>query len=128
MHKAAMISGTLFAGSAVLLGAFGAHALKEKLGTDQLQIFETAVRYQMYHAIALLLLGISVDKLNSQLAGISVWLFVTGIILFSGSLILLACKTLAGIEHWKFLGPVTPLGGLCFIGGWILFLFAYLKK
>ena len=128
MQKTAILSGILLAAAAVILGAFGAHALKTRLEPDQLQVFETAVRYQMYHAFALILLGISFDKLNVSVASYSAWLFLAGIFFFSGSLYLLACKSIAGIEHWRFLGPVTPLGGLCFISGWILFFVSYLKK
>ena len=128
MQKINIVAGILFAGFAVIFGAFGAHALKAKLDAGQLQVFETAVRYQMYHAFALMLVGFSFDKLHSSLATWAGWLFITGILFFSGSLYLLSCKTLAGIENWKFLGPITPLGGLCLISGWVLFLGSYLKK
>jgi len=128
MQKITIVTGILFAGTAVILGAFGAHALKAKLDAAQLQVFETAVRYQTYHALALILVGFSFDKLHPSLAAWTGWLFLAGILFFSGSLYLLSCKTLAGIEHWKFLGPITPLGGLCFISGWGMFLASYLKK
>ena len=128
MQKTTVVTGILLAAAAVILGAFGAHALKAKLDAAQLQVFETAVRYQMYHAFALMLVGFSYDKLNPQFASVSGWLFLAGVLLFSGSLYLLSCKSLAGVEHWKFLGPLTPLGGLCFLGGWILFLTSYVKK
>lgn len=104
---------------AVILGAFGAHALKSKLSTDNLQIFETAVRYQMYHSFALILVFILSDKLNPKLLNYSGNFFVAGVILFSGSVYLLACRELLGIVGWgKILGPITPLGGLCYIIGW----------
>lgn len=128
MHKTSIILGITFAGLAVVLGAFGAHALKDKLEPSQLQVFETAVKYQMYHAIALLILGFAADKLNLQFATYASYLFIAGIIFFSGSLYLLSCKSILGIEHWKFLGPITPIGGLCFILAWLMFLTAYLKK
>jgi uncharacterized membrane protein YgdD (TMEM256/DUF423 family) len=128
MQRIAIVSGILLAAAAVIFGAFGAHALKAKLDAGQLQVFETAVRYQMYHAFALMLVGFSFDKLHASWAGLAGWFFLAGILLFSGSLYLLSCKNLAGIENWKFLGPVTPLGGLCLITGWCVFLASYLKK
>src|SRR5204863_827524 len=109
------ILGSAAAALAVMLGAFGAHALKEKLASDQLQVFETGVRYQMYHALALIFVAVLSDKINSSLLTVSGYLFLSGIVLFSGSLYLLSARNLLGIENWKFLGPVTPLGGMCFI-------------
>lgn len=111
-----------------MLGAFGAHALKAKMSSDQLQVFDTGVRYQLYHAFALIVVALVADKFNSSLLPWSGYLFVTGIIFFSGSLYLLSSKNLLGIENWNFLGPVTPLGGLCFIAGWILLICSVLKK
>ena len=95
-------------------GAFGAHALKGKLTETALGSFETGVRYQMYHAIALLIIALFISQ-NPQLKELVVagWCFVTGVVLFSGSLYGLS---LFGI---KALGPVTPLGGLAFIIGWL---------
>ncbi len=97
----------------VILGAFGAHALKSKLGVDQLATFETGVRYQMYHVFALIAVASLLARSPSSAAVASGWFFLAGIALFSGSLYLLALKS------WTWLGPVTPLGGLCFIIGWI---------
>ena len=99
---------------AVILGAFGAHALKARLTPDQLLTYETAVRYQMYHAFAILAAGLIAERLASALALKAGWFFVAGIALFSGSLYGLV------FTGWKWLGPVTPLGGLTFIIGWIL--------
>ena len=97
---------------AVGLGAFGAHALKAKLAPDMLVIFETGVRYQVYHALALLLLA--------SLRGPSkaAWCFTAGIALFSGSLYLLA---LTGVRKW---GAVTPIGGVLFLIGWLILMFS----
>jgi uncharacterized membrane protein YgdD (TMEM256/DUF423 family) len=126
--KIFLTSGTILAALAVILGAFGAHALKAKLTPDQLQIFDTGVRYQFYHSIALILVFLLSDKLNSSLLNYSGWFFVAGIILFSGSVYLLACRELFGIDAWKnVLGPITPLGGLCFISGWVCLIIASLK-
>ncbi|MEK7390023.1 MAG: DUF423 domain-containing protein [Elusimicrobiota bacterium] len=98
--------------AAVALGAFGAHALKSRLSPDMLAVFETGVRYQIYHALGLLALAAvkGPDK-----AG---WCFVAGIIVFSGSLYLL---TLTGERRW---GMVTPVGGVLFLIGWLIFLSA----
>jgi len=95
-------------------GAFGAHALKGKLTESALNSFETGIRYQMYHAIALLLIALLITQYPNVKGFVTTgWCFVVGVILFSGSLYGLS---LAGI---KALGPVTPLGGLAFIAGWI---------
>ena len=98
---------------AVVLGAFAAHALKSRIEPALLLAFETGVRYQMYHALAMLLVSLWLDRTKSKLLIASGFLFSAGILFFSGSLYLLAT---AG---WRWLGPVTPLGGLCFILGWL---------
>lgn len=119
MTKTFLITGSSLTALGVILGAFGAHALKDKLQPEQIQIFETGVRYQMYHSLALILLFLVSDKLQSSLINYSGWFLIAGIILFSGSIYLLACKELLGIESWKpVLGPITPLGGLSLIIGW----------
>ena len=128
MQKLFLIIGSIAATLAVILGAFGAHALKEKLSPEQLQVFDTGVRYQFYHAFALLVIGLLAEKYNSSFLNYSGYLFLTGIFLFSGSLYLLSTKNLFGMEGWKFLGPITPLGGLCFIAGWIFLVISVLKK
>lgn len=128
MQKTFLALGSAAAGIAVILGAFGAHALKEKIAPDQLQIFETGVRYQVYHAFALLVVGLLAEKFNSPLLNYSGYLFIAGIIFFSGSLYLLSTRSLMGTESWKFLGPITPLGGLCFITAWILLVVGIVKK
>lgn len=95
-------------------GAFGAHALKGQLTETALGSFETGIRYQMYHALALLLVALLIKQSpNVSLLTVAGWCFIAGIVLFSGSLYGLS---LAGI---KALGPVTPLGGVAFIAGWI---------
>ena len=95
-------------------GAFGAHALKDQLTETALGSFETGIRYQMYHALALLLVALLIKQSpNVSLLTAAGWCFIAGIVLFSGSLYGLS---LAGI---KALGPVTPLGGVAFIAGWI---------
>lgn len=107
---------TLGAGSAFLAvaaGAFGAHALRTRLPADLLQVFETAARYQMYHALGLVAVAWVVGRWPGALPQWAGWLFVAGTILFSGSLYALA---LSGI---RWLGAITPLGGVAFLAGWV---------
>jgi uncharacterized membrane protein YgdD (TMEM256/DUF423 family) len=109
----------LLGGLSVVLGAFAAHQLKAVVSADVLQIFETAVKYQMYHALALLATGILLQQFPVKQLRWAANLFIAGIILFSGSLYLLCY-----IKHQQipatWVGAITPLGGLCFIAGWIL--------
>ena len=113
--------GSILAFSAVLFGAFGAHALKETLSAhDSIQTWETAVRYQMWHALALILLSmISLTQPIPKMAGPC---FVAGTLLFSGSLYGLA------LNGPKWLGLVTPLGGLCLMIGWLLLAYSSYKN
>ncbi len=115
---------TCFLGlSAVILGAFGAHALKESLTSDQLLSFETAVRYQMFHAIILLFVNIYEGFSIKQKNTIS-YLFILGILLFSGSIYIIQLTSITAKSIWF----VTPLGGLFFIIGWISMLLVFAKK
>ena len=100
--------GALNAALAVAAGAFGAHALRDRLAPRALEIFDTAARYQMYHALALVLVGVIATR-GATTAG---WLFQAGIVVFSGSLYALALTDL------KILGAITPIGGLAFLAGW----------
>ena len=109
------ILGAGFAFLAVTLGAFGSHSLKAILTPDMLAVFETGVRYQMYHALALLVVGWTAHQCPQASVHIAGWLFAAGIVLFSGSLYVLA---LSGV---RWLGAITPLGGLCFLAGWAVF-------
>jgi uncharacterized membrane protein YgdD (TMEM256/DUF423 family) len=110
-----LILGTVFAGSGVAAGAFGAHALKSILDTPSLQVFDTATRYQMYHAFGLCIVSLAIDRYPERRLEQTGWLFTIGIFLFSGSLY---AVSLAGI---RWFGAVTPIGGLAFLAGWILF-------
>ncbi|MFI5235947.1 MAG: DUF423 domain-containing protein [Gemmatimonadales bacterium] len=112
MDRRFVLLGALLAGLAVAAGAFGAHALKDRLSPGDLAIFETAARYQMYHALALLALAGIASRWPGPLLSWAGWLFVAGIALFSGSLYALA---LSGV---RLLGAITPLGGLSFLAGW----------
>lgn len=110
-----LVIGTVFAGSAVAAGAFGAHALKGILDAPSLQVFDTATRYQMYHALGLCIVSWAIDRYPEQRLEQTGWLFTLGILLFSGSLYVVS---LAGIS---WMGAVTPIGGLAFLAGWLLF-------
>lgn len=128
MHKLFLIIGSLYGLLSVLLGAFGAHALKAKLTLEQLNAFETGVKYQFYHALALLFIGMYLQKYSNQWIGYAGYLFISGVVLFSGSLYFLASKNLLGIESWKWLGPITPIGGSLLIVGWLLLIIAFIKQ
>ncbi|WP_237274397.1 DUF423 domain-containing protein [Tenacibaculum ovolyticum] len=117
-QQVVLISGALFGMLAVIFGAFGAHALKKILSEDQLKSFETGVKYQMYHAIVLLFVG-SYFKGSNQLMNYS---FIFGIILFSFSIYGLVLSDAKG-KKMKFLGPITPLGGLLLVTGWATLLY-----
>lgn len=123
-NRAAIVTGATLAMLAVIIGAFAAHGLKQMLDPYDLAIFETAARYQMYHAIALLIVGIlaSMPQFSTRWLKLAAIGFVLGIVLFSGSLYLLA---LSGI---RWLGAITPLGGVAFIFGWLLLIIAGLRK
>lgn len=120
----AQIFGAAFGLLAVILGAFGAHALKKKFTVEQQQSFETGVRYQMYHAIVLLLFPYAVDASTELVQAITI-LFTLGTILFSFSIYGL-CLSAAFGKKLRVLGPVTPLGGLLLVGGWFLLLYQFL--
>lgn len=112
--KVLLIAGCLFAFLAVAMGAFGAHALRDRLSTEMLDIWEIGVRYQIYHSLALLLIGLVGEKTGLPHAWWAGAAMSIGILLFSGSLYLLA---LTGL---RWLGAVTPLGGVAFLAGWLL--------
>lgn len=120
----------MFALLAVILGAFGAHGLQDKLTVKQLAVYHTAVQYQMYHAFALILVGILSNYLIIKRLKVAAAMFLAGIICFSGSLYLLSCADLLNIASGfkKVIGPITPIGGLFFIGGWLMVLVAASKK
>jgi uncharacterized membrane protein YgdD (TMEM256/DUF423 family) len=113
-------AGAFLLALAVVLGAFGAHALKSRLSPDQLANWRTGVEYHFYHALGLLLVGLLTERLGAKASRWMASLHVAGVVLFSGSLYLLSAKDLLGIEgSASILGPITPLGGLCFIAGWL---------
>lgn len=106
--------GSLFAATGVGLGAFGAHTLKTKIPADLLDVFEIGVRYQIYHALGLMALAWAIKQWPDTKLNLAAWLMIAGTITFSGTLVLLA---LTGI---RWLGAITPIGGLMLIAGWLL--------
>jgi len=123
MDRTFLLIGSVFGFLGVAFGAFGAHALKSRLSPDMLAVFETGVRYQMYHAFAILIVAAAIGHVGSvrwlNLAG---WSFTVGVLLFSGSLYVLS------LTEVRIMGAVTPFGGLLFLLGWIcLAVFALLR-
>lgn len=119
MYKKILILSAIFAALSVALGALGAHALEGLLNERFQKAFETAARYQMYHSIALAICAILMFNKPNNFFVIASKLFVAGIVLFSGSLYLLTFFYLQKITSFSFIGAITPIGGLCFIAGWI---------
>ena len=111
---------------AIVLGAFGAHGLKEVLNESQLATFETGVKYQMYHALFLLFIG-NMNLITETTKKTILWLVSAGVLFFSGSSYLLSTATVQGLSV-KFLGPVTPLGGMLLIAAWLLLFAKILGK
>lgn len=118
--------GALFGLLAVIFGAFGAHALKKTFSEDQLKSFETGVKYQMYHAIVLLVLGFNLN-LTTSLEKYMIYCFVIGTFLFSFSIYGLTLSASKG-KTLKFLGPITPIGGLLLVVGWSLLLYSFIQN
>ena len=113
MANTFLLIGSLLGFLGVAAGAFGAHGLRSRLSPDMLAVFETAVRYQMYHVFALLITAAVMARVgDARLLAIAGWSFITGVVLFSGSLYALALTGISG------LGAITPLGGLAFLVGW----------
>jgi uncharacterized membrane protein YgdD (TMEM256/DUF423 family) len=123
MNHTAIIFGAIFGFLAIFLGAFGAHLLQKKLTKEQLQSFETGVKYQMYHAIVLLVLGF---QLNTEVTidKYIIYSIIIGIVLFSFSIYGLVISS-ANNKKLKFLGPITPLGGLFLALAWGLIIYKY---
>ncbi len=120
MNRTSVITGILLIVLAIILGAFGAHALKEKLEPAQLSSFEVGVRYQMYHGLALLSVGLAASKFSFSLKFFS-GMIIAGVIAFSASIYLLAIQGILGTKL-SFLGPITPIGGSILIIAWCILL------
>lgn len=114
-ERTALVTGAILAGLAVVGGAFGAHWLRDKVGPADLAVYETGVRYQMYHALGLLLTARLLPRRTTSFLKATYWLFCAGSVLFSGSLYVLA---LTG-QRWA--GAITPLGGVALLAGWACF-------
>lgn len=128
MNRQIIITAAILGMLGVISGAFAAHGLKGVLTAQQLEVWHTAVQYQFYHVFALLFLS-TFNRFRNRLVNVTYYLFTLGIVFFSGSLYLLACRDLLGWGWITIMGPVTPLGGLLFIAGWAtLGLAAYRNK
>ena len=121
-NRKILLSGALFIALAIILGAFGAHALKDSLSTEMMKVYQTGVEYQFNNALGLLIIGLIGFQIHSKYIKWSGLLISTGIILFSGSLYLLA---LTGI---KWIGAVTPIGGVSFVAGWVCLVLAICER
>lgn len=133
MKNPFLILASVFGATGVALGAMGAHALKQKVAeglmtSEQLAAWDTGSKYQLLHAIVLLFVFFLLQQNRSKLVKTSGWLFSIGILFFSGSIYCLTTQGISGMS-FRFLGPVTPLGGLLIIAGWVcLLIFAFRKK
>jgi uncharacterized membrane protein YgdD (TMEM256/DUF423 family) len=128
MHKMFLLLGAVFAGVGVVLGAFGAHGLKQLVGPETVGTFQTGVQYQMYHAFALLFIGVLYERFPVTQLNWAGGLFIAGILFFSGSLYLLAALKAANKVGITGIGILTPIGGLLFIAGWLLLAIALFKR
>lgn len=126
MNKKIVVTGVVLIVVAIILGAFGAHGLRELVSVEKLATFEVGVRYEMYAGIILLIFGLNADKFSFSLKWISN-LILVGIILFSGSIYLLSLQELTSM-NLKFLGPITPIGGSLMIAGCTVLIVQLLRK
>lgn len=127
MQKTGIITGAFFMLTAVMLGAFGAHGLKEIVSPENIITFKTGVFYQFVHALSILILVLMSQVFKISQLKYSIWFFTVGIIFFSGSLYLLSINSLLNLNT-SIIGPITPLGGLLFIIGWILVIIFTIKN
>lgn len=125
MNKTIFGVGILFGVTAIGLGAFGAHGLKPSLGADEMATFETGVKYQMYHALFLLVLAL-INGIPQRMKAVVFYLVLSGVVLFSFSIYFLATNSLTSID-FRSIGFVTPIGGLLMISAWILLGYVYLR-
>ena len=123
MHHNLFRAATIIGAMAIIAGAFGAHALKSRLDTNLLATFETAARYQFYHALALGMLALHYDRFHQKRIRWVKGLMIAGLILFCGSLYALCLSS----PHARWLGAITPFGGGCFITAWVLWGFSFIQ-
>jgi uncharacterized membrane protein YgdD (TMEM256/DUF423 family) len=126
MNKKLVTTGALFGMIAIILGAFGAHALKKVMPAEQLVTFETGVRYQMYHALFLIFTSMTTE-ISEKTKKTIYYLVLSGVFLFSGSIYLLATNSITSF-NFKVIGFVTPVGGLLLILAWAVLFFSFIKK
>jgi uncharacterized membrane protein YgdD (TMEM256/DUF423 family) len=126
MQRKLILAATILGSTSIVLGAFGAHALKKVMTTDMLQTFEVGVRYQMYHALFLFLVAVLV-QLNDHFKKIILTTTTLGVLFFSGSIYLLSTNELTSVD-FSFLGPITPIGGLLLMVSWVLVFYGFNKK
>jgi uncharacterized membrane protein YgdD (TMEM256/DUF423 family) len=127
MHRGYLIAGTIFSFLAVAFGAFAAHALKELLSIKAMDTFETGVRYQFYHALALLFTGLMYREFPLSSVKWAGRFFIIGIFLFSFSLYFLSILQSLVVPGYKWFGIITPFGGIAFLCGWVLLFYAFIK-
>ena len=128
MHSGFLKTATLLGALSVALGAFAAHSLKQTISDYAVNIFETGVRYQFYHVFALLACGILYEEFQNKFIKVAGNLFIAGIVFFCGSLYALAIIKGAVVPGYNWVGVITPLGGLCFIAGWLCLCLGISKK
>jgi uncharacterized membrane protein YgdD (TMEM256/DUF423 family) len=128
MQKLFLIIGTILGGLSVALGAFGAHGLKKIVAPETVATYQTGVQYQMYHALAILVLGVITDRFFNSFISYAGWFFLAGIVLFSGSLYLIVSMHAMNKDIPVAVNIITPIGGLLFIAGWILLLVGILRN
>lgn len=126
MNKRIILTASFFGALAVMLGAFGAHGLKQIIAPEQLVTWQKGVEYQFYHTFAILYLS-TFARYKNKLISISYLFFTLGIVLFSGSLYLLSIRYAFNLQFASLLGPITPIGGVCLIIGWVFLFLAALK-
>jgi uncharacterized membrane protein YgdD (TMEM256/DUF423 family) len=127
MAKKIILFAAFFLVIAVILGAMGAHSLKGKISAEHLESFKTGVTYQFYHAFAMMLMGLLMEVFKKPGLRFAALVFAIGILFFSGSIYILSTAEITGI-HAPIFGPITPLGGLFFIGGWVITCIQFIKK
>jgi uncharacterized membrane protein YgdD (TMEM256/DUF423 family) len=119
-QKNILLLGIVMAAMAVILGAFGAHGLKKMVTPEQLEVFKTGVQYQFYHAVGMILIALIAQHIEHGFIKRAAWMFFFGIVAFSGSLYLMTLFNALNTEGVKWIGAITPLGGVLFITGWVL--------
>jgi uncharacterized membrane protein YgdD (TMEM256/DUF423 family) len=127
MKRRSILIAAVTGALAVVLGAFGAHSLREVLSAEKVATWNTGVEYQFYHTFAILLVVALADTIGARRSLTITYLFLAGMICFSGSIYLLATREATGMDWVLALGPVTPIGGLLFITGWVVMLLSVMK-